>query len=109
MGKIKQTRQSKPRVDLTGKKFTYLTPYEYIKGGKWKCKCDCGNEIIVSGKHLRSGNTKSCGCYQKERAIQSNLQRGGDLTGLRFGKLVVLEEAGFITGTNGKRRRLWKC
>ena len=75
----------------------------------WKCKCKCGNEVIISGKHLRSGNTKSCGCYQKERATQSNLSRGGDLTGQRFGKLVVLEEDGFITGTNGKHRRLWKC
>ena len=97
-----------------GNKYGYLTVIERAPNSKdgramWKCKCDCGNEVIVLGKHLRSGNTKSCGCYQKERAIQSNLQRGGDLTGLRFGKLVVLEEAGFITGANGKRRRLWKC
>ena len=30
----KQVRKSKPRIDLTGKEFGYLTPVEYIKGGK---------------------------------------------------------------------------
>ena len=30
----KQTRQSKPRVDLTGKKFGRLTPQYYIKSSK---------------------------------------------------------------------------
>ena len=59
-------------------RYGYLTVIERAPNNKegramWKCKCDCGNEVIVLGKHLRSGNTKSCGCYQKERAIQSNL------------------------------------
>ena len=30
----------------------------------WKCRCECGNEIIVAGNHLRSGHTKSCGCLK---------------------------------------------
>lgn len=100
--------------DEIGNTYGYLTVIERAENNKegramWKCKCKCGNEIIVSGKHLRSGNTKSCGCYQKERAIESNLQRGGDLTGQRFGKLVVLKEAGFTEPKNGKRKRLWLC
>ena len=101
-------------IDETGNIYGYLTVIERAPNNKegramWRCKCKCGNEIVVLGKHLRSGNTKSCGCYQRERATESNLKRGGDLTGQRFGKLVVLEEAGFITGFNGKRRRLWRC
>ena len=32
----------------------------------WKCRCDCGIERIVSEKHLKSGNTKSCGCLNRE-------------------------------------------
>jgi hypothetical protein len=34
----------------------------------WNCVCDCGNKKTVTGKSLRSGNTKSCGCLQKEKA-----------------------------------------
>ena len=28
----------------------------------WKCKCECGGSPIVSGRNLRTGNSKSCGC-----------------------------------------------
>ncbi len=31
----------------------------------WNCKCECGNNIIVSGQDLRSKNTRSCGCLYK--------------------------------------------
>jgi hypothetical protein len=30
---------------------------------RWVCKCECGNESIVLGDKLKSGETKSCGCY----------------------------------------------
>jgi hypothetical protein len=33
-----------------------------------KCRCLCGKERIVILKHLRSGNTKSCGCLQRDKA-----------------------------------------
>ncbi|EKD89559.1 MAG: hypothetical protein ACD_33C00045G0026 [uncultured bacterium] len=32
----------------------------------WTCKCDCGNIINVCTGSLNSGNTKSCGCLQKD-------------------------------------------
>ena len=53
-------------IDLTGKRFERLTVLEYAGKEKWKCKCDCGNEIITSGSGLRYGHTKSCGCYRKD-------------------------------------------
>jgi len=28
---------------------------------RWRCKCSCGNEVVVFGGNLRSGHTKSCG------------------------------------------------
>ena len=39
--------------DIKNKKFGRLTPIEYIPGhnimrSAWLCKCDCGNETIVS-------------------------------------------------------------
>lgn len=30
----------------------------------YNCKCDCGNEVIVSAGHLKGGKTKSCGCLR---------------------------------------------
>ena len=97
-----------------GNVYGYLTVIaraENDKEGRAKglCQGKCGNQVVVRGKALRSGNTKSCGCYQKERAAQSNMDRVGSLVGKKFGKLNVLEEAGFVTHTSGKRSRLYKC
>jgi group I intron endonuclease len=36
------------------------------RGLLYRCLCNCGNEVIVRGKNLRSGITRSCGCYQKD-------------------------------------------
>ena len=35
-------------------------------GIKYKCLCDCGEEKIICGRHIRSGRIKSCGCWAKE-------------------------------------------
>ena len=90
---------------------TVIARAENTKEGRarWLCQCKCGNMVIVLGKHLRSGNTKSCGCYQKERAAQANMDRVGTLVGKRFGKLTVIAENGFITHTSGKRSRIYYC
>ena len=53
--------------DLTGKKYNSLTVISIDKsrtksrGVMWLCKCDCGNEKIISSNCLVSGSTKSCG------------------------------------------------
>lgn len=97
-----------------GNTYGYLTVIERAENTKegramWKCKCKCGNETVVLGKHLRSGNTKSCGCYQRERAAQANMDRVGSLVGQKFGKLTVVCENGFITHASGKRSRIYYC
>lgn len=86
----KQTRKSKPKVDLAGKTFGYLTPLYYIKGGKWHCKCKCGNEIDVDTRNLNSNHTKSCGCLQKEKAANNVY----DMIGYETENLKVLSRAG---------------
>jgi len=64
---------------LTGQKFGRLTVIKKIGSNKWRktiwlCKCDCGNEKSIIGLHLKSGNTKSCGCVRKETF--NNLKHG---------------------------------
>ena len=67
---------------------------------RYKCQCDCGNIIITRGTRLRNGEKKSCG-----KCVYNNYRNFEDLTGRRFGKLVVLE----YVGTNKNRRSIWKC
>lgn len=31
----------------------------------WSCICECGKTKIVTSNNLKSGHTKSCGCYRK--------------------------------------------
>ena len=49
-----------------------------------KCKCDCGTilERVVL-RSLLSGNTKSCGCYNKELKAQRNIKHGDSFRGKR--------------------------
>ena len=58
-------------IDITGQKFGRLTVVERSgskkgEGVLWRCACDCGGEVETTGKKLRSGNTKSCGCIVKD-------------------------------------------
>jgi hypothetical protein len=89
--------------DLTGERFGMLTVQGVTNQRKnkcyvWECLCDCGNTTYLTTSALNSGNSQSCGCYNYN-AI--------DLTGQRFGRLVVMKLSDI---RKGKRNiRLWKC
>jgi len=56
---------------LIGLKFGRLTVLEYLginsdNNATWRCKCDCGNEIVAITGKLKGGYIKSCGCLTKE-------------------------------------------
>lgn len=38
-------------------------------GRRWRCKCECGGEAICTSGNLLSGNSKSCGCLNKEKMV----------------------------------------
>lgn len=42
----------------------------------WLCQCDCGNKTTTRSSRLCSGETMSCGCYQREISIKINTTHG---------------------------------
>ena len=37
------------------------------RGYKYLCQCECGEQVNILGSHLRSGDTKSCGCFHADK------------------------------------------
>lgn len=72
----------------------------------WLCKCQCGTELIVRGKHLRNGNTKSCSCLQKDKVRITGYNNIKNLVGEKIGYLTVLERAENKGSTSNV---IWKC
>lgn len=96
--------------DLSGQRFGRLVVIEKTDSQQtpngtirtmWKCRCDCGNIVIRSQQNIRNAEHASCGCWKSELTSERKLE---DLTGKRFGRLVVVERA---DTTNVSTR--WKC
>lgn len=79
-------------------KLVVLDEYELVNDthGKWKCKCDCGNETWAFVNGLTSGRTVSCGCISKNRS---------HMVGRRFGFLIVTSQYGI----NDFGIKIWEC
>ena len=72
-------------IDLSGQKFGLLTVIRRAENKRhpsgqthtmYLCKCECGEEIVVSSAYLRNGHTKSCGCLQKRLVAERSLKHG---------------------------------
>lgn len=78
---------AKPRIEMVGKTFGELTviakgpPAQAGQHQKWLCRCSCGQEKLVRGNALRLGKSKTCG---------GPAHVCKDMTGKRFGRLIVL-------------------
>ena len=70
---------------------------EYIV---WRCRCDCGNEILLDTRALRRQTITDCGCITKVKPGQK------DMTGQRFGKLVCLYPE---QGKSKNGSSVWRC
>lgn len=100
--------------DLTKKTFGRLLVLgREKKDGKylWKCECNCKtkeegrNIVYVTTSRLKSGNTKSCGCLAIETRRRNGANRKENLTGKRFGRLVVLKSCPEIK----TQSPTWEC
>lgn len=71
---------------------------EIRKKGKkyYECRCDCGTVKEVYYRSLESGKSKSCGCLRNELSSENVV----DLTGNRYGKLLVLRRDSRKDGGN---------
>jgi hypothetical protein len=68
-------------INIEGQKFGRLTVIKKVKSHNrssayWLCKCDCGAVVEVSGLHMRTGHTTSCGCAKKDAGATVNLTHG---------------------------------
>jgi len=62
-------------------KYNRLTAVRFIKRNKnrkqyWLFHCECGSEKVIEISNVKSGNTKSCGCLQKEVASKQMMVHG---------------------------------
>lgn len=102
----KGTKSSMSRKEIKpDDRFGRLTVIKQVKakrkkdGKTYLCKCDCGNNTVATGSHLRANLKKSCGCLLHERPANSI-----DVTGKRYGLLTVIK----YVGTKNERS-IWLC
>lgn len=110
-GCIKKMHGQQKTIDETGNRYGFLTVVKQVGSNKerkalWLCRCDCGNMTITTGKCLRKGHTRSCGCLARKITSENSLH---DLTGERFGMLTVIERAPTRYSKLGNPTTRWLC
>ena len=88
-----ETPQKTNLVDLAGKRFgriIVLSLAHTNHGAHWNCLCDCGNEFVARGYNLTSGSTKSCGCFGREKRIETG-KRIGSIKANKSRKLIIIQ------------------
>ena len=93
-----------PKINEIGNKYGKLTVIDSSTERFriricWKCKCDCGNEIIVIGTDLRTGRKTNCGCVP-----HYNFK---DETGNKYGRLTVIKQSN--KKSSSSRGIYWIC
>ncbi len=83
-------------INYIGKRFGKLVILSLVerkrKTGKnrlipmYLCKCDCGNEKIAKWEFLNNGDTKSCGCLQRETVTKPLGESGFNILFSRYKK-----------------------
>lgn len=91
--------------DLCGRRFGMLTVLELLperedRYALYRCRCDCGNEIMVNSKRLKRGSVQGCAeCWDFRGKVVH------DLAGQRFGMLTAVG----LADARKSGRRTWTC
>jgi len=95
------------KEDMLGKSFNKWLVLKYShqnKSGNWfyKCKCECGNEGVVSGSNLRTGNSTQC----KKCSGKQNGRKGLDVCVKKHLYIITCGEYIKIGSSDNTERRL---
>lgn len=99
------------KSNLIGQKFGKLTvlrevPIEERPRPKyvfWECQCECGNKVKVITNYLKTGHTKSCGCWRGENMAKLFTK---DISNQIFGHLTAIRPTE-KRGSDGSI--IWEC
>lgn len=70
-------------INITGQMFGKLTAIKRVgekHPARWLFRCECGNEKEIVGYSVRTGKTKTCGCFFNK-----------DISGKKFGRLTAIK------------------
>ena len=98
------------KIDMTGRTIGRLLVIEECGRSSdgqvlWRCRCECGREVIVRGDHLRHEDITSCGCYQRERSAETHTTHGMRKTRLYSVWRDMLARAGVCKGASENAKR----
>jgi hypothetical protein len=97
-------------IDMTGQRIGMLTVIERVepaprpRNAYWRCRCDCGKEIVATGSALRRGDNKSCGCTRRVSMELQYIKNDPDWKKSRKNQPCPYNE-----GCHCHKRECWKC
>jgi DNA-binding transcriptional MerR regulator len=104
---------------IIGKKFGRLTVLEKTGIRRpsgaylYRCKCDCGSEVLVGLSNLKCGGTKSCGCLFREQSEIVNKRPvyfdGTSISRIKSPKRAKNNTSGHTGVSFIKRRKKWEA
>lgn len=105
---------STKKLDLNGQRYAKLTvlgPAENVGGRTaWRCRCDCGNEVIVKTCHLRNGHVTSCGCVHAVKIRECLTYVDGTCVEMLKAKTVRRNNTSGVPGVDWvPARRAWRA
>jgi hypothetical protein len=97
----RESPRSKGYKDISGRKFGTLVavrPEFRSRYAYWTCVCECGRTTSVRSSHLIGGKIRSCSCLRQP-----------DLTGRRFGNVLVMSRSDDVRYRSTPNARYWNC